>query len=109
MVAWLTELAVQSCIRYGWVSPLPRLVMLAPLIPAIFFVFALGQCVLKLDELQKRISVDSGFVAFLLTLLTTFLFSGLDRLGIYHATFYDVGTLLLLFWAGAYTIVSRRY
>jgi len=107
--AWLAEFAIQSCIKYGWVSPLPRLILILPLIPAIFFVFALGQCVFKLDELQKRISIESGFASFLLTVLTTFLFAGLDRLGIYHATFYDVGSLLLLFWGGAYIVVSRTY
>lgn len=109
ITAMAAEFLVQFCIEAGWRSPFPRLFLLLPLIPCLFFVVALLQGIWKMDELQKRICLESAFIAFLLTLGLTFVFTGMERLGIYRATFDDTGTAMLFFWACAYIVFSRRY
>jgi hypothetical protein len=74
-----------------------------------FFIASLARTVQKMDEMQKRICLESAFIAFLLTLTLTFVFAGLDRAGVYRATWDDVGTSMLFFWACAYIFSSWRY
>jgi hypothetical protein len=103
----ITEWTIQWCYRQGW--HVPRPVGLLPLLPMAFFVVFLGRTILKMDEMQKRICLDSVLIAFLLTLSLTFVFAGLDRMGVYRATWDDAGTSMLFLWACAYIFSSWRY
>jgi hypothetical protein len=105
--AFLIEVAVQWCYRRGWRVPLS--VGLLPLLPMAFFIVALARTVQKMDEMQKRICLESALIAFLLTLALTFVFAGLDRAGVYRATWEDVGTPMLFLWGCAYLFSSWRY
>ena len=80
--ALLTEVAVQSLQR---AQLAPSWVMLLPVIPAVLFVFVLVRAVQKMDELQKRICLESVFIAFMLTLVLAFVVGGLDRAGLGRA------------------------
>lgn len=102
VAALASELAIESL-------PIHGLPLLLPLIPALLFLLALVQAVRKMDELQKRICLDSAFIAFILTLAVTFVFSSLQRAGIYHAPGNDIGTLMMFFWACAYGFSAWRY
>jgi len=106
--AVLTEIAVQSLVKTQ-----PRLaspwLMLLPVIPAVLFVVAIFRAVEKMDELQKRICLESVFVAFMLTLVLAFVIAGLDRAGIYHAKSDALGTPMMFFWACAYIVSAWRY
>ena len=106
--AVLTEIAVQSLVKTQ-----PRLaspwLMLLPVIPAVLFVVAIFRAVEKMDELQKRICLESVFVAFMLTLVLAFVIAGLDRAGIYHAKSDGLGTPMMFFWACAYIVSAWRY
>jgi hypothetical protein len=106
MCALLTELAVQPL---GKTRPVPPWLTLMPVIPALFFVWALFRAVQKMDELQKRICLDSIFIAFILTLVLAFVLGGLDRAGIYHAGSDALGTPMMFLWACAYIVSVWRY
>jgi hypothetical protein len=74
-----------------------------------FFFAALVRTVLKMDEMQKRICIESASIAFLLTLIITFVFGGLDQAGIGRPPWDEVGSFMLLLWAGAYAVSAWRY
>jgi hypothetical protein len=106
MCALLIESAAQW---FGTSRPVPPWLALLPVLPAVFFVVALSRAVQRMDELQKRICLESAFVAFMLTLVLGFVIGGLDRAGLYHAASDALGTPLLFFWACAYIVSVRRY
>jgi hypothetical protein len=107
MCALLTEFAVQP-LGNSDTRP-PSWPAFLPVVPAIFFVVALFRAVRKMDELQKRICLESVFVAFILTLILAFVAAGLDRAGIYHAKSDALGTPMLFLWACAYIVSVWRY
>lgn len=82
---------------------------LLPVIPAVFFVLALVRAVQKMDELQKRICLESVFIAFMLTLVLAFVVGGLDQAGICHAKSDTLGTPMMFLWACAYIVSVWRY
>ena len=104
----LAEFAVQLLGKTTTRSVPPWLTLL-PVIPAIFFVVALFRAVQRMDELQKRICLESVFIAFLLTLVLAFVVAGLDRAGIYHANSDALGTPMIGLWACAYIVSVWRY
>lgn len=106
MCALLTELAVQPL---GKTRPVAPWLTLMPVVPALFFVWALFRAVQKMDELQRRICLESIFVAFILTLVLAFVLGGLDRAGIYHAESDALGTPMMFLWACAYIVSVWRY
>jgi hypothetical protein len=107
MCALLTEMAVQSLGKTAW--SVPSWLTLLPVIPAVFFVAALFRAVQRMDELQKRICLESVFIAFLVTLVLAFVLAGLDRAGIYHAKFDALGGPMMGLWAFAYVVSVWRY
>jgi hypothetical protein len=106
--AELTEFAVRSLGKTTTGSVPPWLTLL-PVIPAMFFVVALFRALQRMDELQKRICLESVFMAFLLTLVLAFAVAGLDRAGIYHANSDALGTPMIGLWACAYIVSVWRY
>lgn len=106
VAAALTEIAATWLVKHGRV---PQWVGLVPLVPYMFFFAAMVRIVLKVDEMQKRIYLESASLAFLLTLIITAVFGGLEQAGIYRAPWEEVGSLMLLLWAGAYAFSSWRY
>ncbi len=56
----------------------------------------------KIDELQKRICVESLSIAFLLTLVLTGIFVGLEHTGLHRPKWDDLGSYMMLLWACAY-------
>lgn len=108
LCAVLTEIAVQLLEKITRWS-VPPWLMLLPVIPAICFVVTLVRSVQKMDELQKRICLESVFIAFMLTLILAFVVAGLDQAGIYHAKSDVLGTPMIGLWAGSYIISAWRY
>jgi hypothetical protein len=108
LCAQLTEFAVEWLGRtkpqlaHSWI-------MLLPVLPALFFVLALVRAVQKMDELQKRICLESVFIAFMLTVVLAFVVSGLAQAGIYHAKVDALGTPMMGLWAAAYIFSTWRY
>lgn len=109
VAALVTELAVSWFPVRVLHHPLPRTLTLLPLIPSMFFWVALVHMFQKVDELQKRIWLESVFIAFMATLALTFAFAGLERAGIHRAPWDDIGSYMLLLWGSAYIFCSERY
>jgi hypothetical protein len=65
--------------------------------------------ILKMDELQKRICVESLSIAFLLTLVLTLTFVGLELAGLHRPDWEDMGSYMMLLWACAYVFSVWRY
>ena len=107
MTAQLAELVIEGLPRFG-VTP-PRLLTLLPVLPSLLFLFALVRAIQKMDELQKRICLESVYIAFIVTLLLTFVFAGLERAGIYRPAWDSLGTPMMFLWACAYVFSSWRY
>ena len=104
-----TQIAVELFVG---TSPDPRLrfLMLLPLVPVAFFVAVLVGTIRKMDELEKRIILESIAAAFILTLVLTFALAGLHSAGLDYPSIRDeVGTFMLLFWASAYVFLTWRY
>jgi hypothetical protein len=108
LCAALTEFAVQSLGKTATWSVPPWFTFL-PVIPAILFVTTLFRAVQRMDELQKRICLESVFIAFMLTLVLAFVVAGLDQAGIYHAEFDALGAPMMGLWACAYIVSVWRY
>lgn len=107
MTALLAELLVDGLPGLGF-NP-PRLLNLLPLLPALLFLLAMVRAIQKMDELQKRICLESVFIAFMLTLVLAFTFGGLEHAGIYRPAWDSLGTPMMFFWACAYIFSSWRY
>jgi hypothetical protein len=108
LCALLTQFALEL-LRKTATWSVPSWLTLLPVIPAIFFVVMLFRGVQRIDELQKRICLESVFIAFMLTLVLAFLVAGLDGAGIYHAKSDALGTPMMGLWAGAYVVSVWRY
>ena len=82
---------------------------LAPLVPAGLFIIALVRATRQFDELQQRIYLESVAIAFVITVLLTFVFAGLQRAGLYTAKWDDIGNTMMIVWLLAYLINVWRY
>ena len=107
--ALITEGVCQWLAKDIWPGTRARWLTLLPLVPMIGFVIALVRAILRMDELQRRISLESIAIAFIFTLLVTFAFVGLERAEVYRPQWNELGTYMLFLWACAYVITARRY
>jgi hypothetical protein len=106
VAAALTELLVTWLVAHRQV---PQWVGLLPVLPFMFFFAAMVRSVLKMDEMQKRICLESASIAFLLTLIITAFFGGIQQAGIGRPPWEEVGGFMMLLWAGAYAVSAWRY
>jgi hypothetical protein len=106
VVAALTELLVTWLVVHRHV---PRALGLLPVLPYMIFFAAMVRSVLKMDEMQKRICLESASIAFLLTLIITAFFGGVEQAGLGRPPWREVGGFMLLLWAGAYGFSAWRY
>ena len=90
-------------------SPAKLMLGFLPALLAVFFVVAFVRDVRKLDEMRRQIHLQAAAIAFLLTVILTFVFDGLKSAGIYTATLSDLDTATVLIWAAALIFLSLRY
>ena len=90
-------------------SPAKPILGFLPTLLAIFFVIAFVKDVRKLDEMRRVIHMQAAAIAFLLTVILTFVFDGLKSAGVYSATLSDLDTATVLVWAGALIFLSLRH
>jgi len=106
----VTQIAVQFFVGATPLDPRLRFLMLLPLVPEAFFIGALVRTIQKMDELERRIILESIAVSFILTLALTFSLAGLQSAGLNYPSLRDeVGSLMMLFWACAYVFSVWRY
>jgi hypothetical protein len=106
VAAALTELLVTWLVIHQRV---PRWLGLLPVLPYLIFFAAMVRRVLKMDEMQKRIYLESASIAFMLTLIITAFFSGIEQAGIGRPPWDEVGAFMMLLWAVSYAVSARRY
>jgi hypothetical protein len=106
VAAALTEILVTWLVVHGHV---PRWLGLLPVLPYMLFFAAMVRSVLKMDEMQKRICLESASVAFLLTLILTAFFGGNEQAGVGRPPWEEVGSFMMLLWAGSYAVSAWRY
>jgi hypothetical protein len=106
VAAALTELLVTWLVVHKQV---PRWLGLLPVLPYMLFFAAMVRSVLKMDEMQKRICLESASIAFLLTLIITAVFGGLEQAGIARPPWDEIGGFMMLLWAGVYGASAWRY
>ena len=82
---------------------------LLPIVPGVALVLAFVYAVRGLDEMQKQIYLQAAAITFCVTVLLTFVFGGLQRAGIYSASWDDIGNNMMLIWAVAYIYSLWRY
>src|ERR1700678_3316309 len=105
VAAALTELLVTWLVAHGHV---PRALGLLPVLPYMIFFGAMVRSVLKMDEMQKRICLESASIAFLLTLIITAFFGGFEQAGIGHPPWQEARRFMMLLWACCYAVSSWR-
>jgi hypothetical protein len=111
LIALITQLAVERGLDRQAVLPgttKGQLLALLPLLPALLFLFALVRLVQQMDELQKRICLESVFIAFIGTLILAFVFGGLEQAGVYRSR-WDAGETMMALFACAYIYSSWKY
>jgi small-conductance mechanosensitive channel len=81
----------------------------ASLLLMFLFAASAARTTLKMDELQKRICLESLSIAFLLTLLLTGIFVGLELAGLHRPNWNDLGSYMMLLWACAYVFSVWRF
>lgn len=108
--------ALAAALTVKWVfnheqlhSPAKLILGFLPTLLAIMFVAAFVKDVRRLDEMARRIHLQAAAVAFLLTVILTFVFDGLKNAGIYHASLSDIDTATVLVWASALIVLTLRY
>jgi hypothetical protein len=112
VIALVAEVAVERAL--GRQSPSTRsasrqLVALLPLIPLLVFMLALVRQVQHMDELQRKICLDSVVIAFVATLTLVFVGGGLEQAGVYRPPWDEVGTAMMALWACANAYASWKY
>jgi hypothetical protein len=83
--------------------------IVASLLLMFLFAVSAARMILKMDELQKRICLESLSIAFLLTLVLTLIFVGLELAGLHRSNREDLGSYMMLLWACAYVFSVWRY
>lgn len=80
-----------------------------PTLMWIFFIVAVARGVRKLDEMGKRIHLQAASIAFLLTVILSYAFVGLEAAGVYTAKSGDLAGGAVLIWGLALVLVTWRY
>jgi uncharacterized membrane protein len=106
VAAAITEVVVTWLLKH---SQIPRWVGLLPVLPYLVFLAAFVRTALKVDEMQRRIYLESASIAFVLTLVISFVFGAVKQAEIGHPPWDVIGSVALLLWTGAYALTCWRY
>ncbi len=110
MLAYLIVLPISISIinahpHAPWRFPLA----LAPMVPAVFVLWAFVRHMRRIDELQRRIQVEALSIAFGGTALLTFSYGFLENVGFPHLNWFFVWPLMAVLWMLGLGLTSRRY
>ena len=93
--------------------PLPNIIrqalVLAPRLTLLGFLGALVRMVTHMDELQKRISLESVFIAFVGSLALVFVFTGLGEAGVWRPRWEMLAPAMMAAWTVGYAYSSWKY
>jgi hypothetical protein len=108
--AFATQLTVDWLFKYTELgSPARVFFGFLPALMWIFVVVAFVQTIRKSDELRQRIHMQAVSIASVPAAILILVFSGLERAGIYTASWSDVGSSMMLLLMVAYIFSAWRY
>jgi hypothetical protein len=108
--AFATQLTVAWLFKYAELgSPARVFFGFLPALMWIFVVVAFVQTIRKADELRQRIHMQAVSIASVPAAILILIFSGLERAGIYNASWSDVGSSMMLLLMVAYIFSAWRY
>lgn len=84
-------------------------VALSPMLPGLGVCWAVLRQLRRLDELQRRVQLESLGIAFAATGLVTFAYGFLEGIGFPRLSMFAVWPLMAGFWLLALLLGSRRY
>jgi hypothetical protein len=90
-------------------SPWRTPVLLAPVIPGLFLALGVVNIVRRLDEMNRKIILESTAVAFAVTLFSTVPLGLLEMGDVLEVNLVYFSTLMTLVWLAAKWIIARRY
>lgn len=110
MLVYLIVLALSMAFVKAYPGSTWRfVVVLAPVVPAFFFVLAIVRHVRRLDELQRRIQLEALALAFPSSALATFSYGLLQRVGLPPLNWTWVWLVMTGFWLLGTVVATRRY
>jgi hypothetical protein len=83
--------------------------ILAPRLMLLGFLVALVRMVTHMDELQKRISLESAFIAFVGSLALIFIFTGLGEAALWQPRWDLIAAMMMAVWAAGYLYAASKY
>jgi Kef-type K+ transport system membrane component KefB len=108
--AFATQLVVHWLLKYAELSPPARLFLsFLPALMWIIVVVTFVQTIRKSDELRQRIHMQAVSIAAVPAAILILVFAGLERSGIYSASWSDVGSSMMLLLMVAYIFSAWRY
>lgn len=93
----------------AWPNVVRQAFILAPRLMLLGFLAALVGTMTHMDELQKRISLESAFIAFVGSLALIFIFTGLGEAGLWHPRWDLIAATMMAIWAVGYAYASSKY
>jgi hypothetical protein len=90
-------------------SPWRIPVALAPVVPALFGLFAFLRFLGQMDELQRRIQLDAIAFGFGMTAVLTFAYGFLENAGFPHVSWIWILPLMLFLWGIGNALAAARY
>ena len=108
-IFWATSVAVFHFMRIDQNNTLRILLSLAPIVPGTFFVVSIGTAIARLDEMQRKIQVESLAISFAGTALVALSYGLLGFAGVKQANWLFVPLVMVLFWLVGKLWTMGRY
>ena len=107
----VSEAAVTWTIAFQPAVPnvVRQALVLASRLTLLGFLAALVRMVTHMDELQKRIALESAFIAFVASLALVFVFTGLGEAGLWRPRWDLITPAMMGVWLIGYAYSSRKY
>lgn len=101
--------AVSRFLENDPASPWRYPMALLPMIPALFLAVGIVGAIRRLDELNRKIILESMAVSFASTLFLTICLGLLGLAGMNHPSSIYLGLFMVVVWLAAKLILTRRY
>jgi len=90
-------------------SPWRYVVMLLPILPAMWSLVGVMKFLRAMDEMQRRVHMEGVAFAFLVTVVLAFSYGLLERAGMPNIPTIWVASLMIFLWGVGNYIAARRY
>ncbi len=96
-------------IGVGSPTPLRVVIALLPMVATVFIMLAALRFFRRMDELEKRIQLDSLALAFVGTAFITFGYGFLEIVGFPHISWFAVWPLMAVLWVIGHALARRHW